>query len=162
MYRYIIGDTIQFTCLNPFRIKITGRIKQFINVFGEELMVSNTDEAIKISCDHFKLNLKDYTVAPIFQSPETIGGHEWIIEFESNPEDTEVFTEYLDLTLQNLNSDYEAKRFKSLAMGRLKLHIAKQDCFKEWMIATKRIGAQKKVPRLANHRSFLEEILKFA
>lgn len=162
LYRYIVGDTIQFTNLQPHRIKITGRIKQFINVFGEELMVANTDEALKIACNKFNVKVKDYTVGPVFQNKQGQGAHEWIIEFESDPIDKESFADYLDKTIQTLNSDYEAKRFKDLALQRLKLHIAKKDCFNNWMKATNRVGAQKKVPRLSNQRNYLEEILPFA
>ncbi|MEP7195078.1 MAG: GH3 auxin-responsive promoter family protein [Saprospiraceae bacterium] len=162
LYRYEIGDTIQFTNLKPYRFKISGRTKQYLNVFGEELMVSNTDEAISKTSKHFSVKVKDYTVAPIFQSQSNKGGHEWIIEFEDQAPDSEEFAEFLDKTIQSLNSDYEAKRFKNLALERLRLHIAKQDCFSEWMKATNRIGTQKKVPRLANHRSYLDEILAFA
>ncbi len=161
LYRYIIGDTIMFTSLSPYRIKITGRTKQFINVFGEELMVSNTDEAIKKTSDFFNVKVKDYTVGPVFQDNHTKGGHEWIIEFEKNPDDPELFAEKLDQVLQSLNSDYEAKRFKNLALNRLKLNVASAGCFANWMKATNRIGAQKKVPRLSNNRQFLEEILNY-
>ncbi|NOT37453.1 MAG: GH3 auxin-responsive promoter family protein [Saprospiraceae bacterium] len=162
LYRYIVGDTIQFTSLSPHRIKITGRIKQFINVFGEELMVSNTDEAIQKTCEHFNVKVKDYTVAPVFHpDSKSQGAHEWLIEFENTPPDSNLFAIHLDKALQSLNSDYEAKRFKNLAMEMLILHVAKQGCFANWMKATGRIGAQKKVPRLSSQRVYLEEILTF-
>lgn len=162
LYRYIVGDTIQFTCLTPHRIKVSGRIKQYINVFGEELMVSNTDDAIQKACQKFNVKVKDYTVAPIFH-PESSsqGAHEWLIEFESIPHNTEDFADFLDKTLQSLNSDYEAKRFKNLALQRLILRVARLGCFADWMKATGRLGAQKKVPRLSNERKYLDEILSY-
>ncbi len=162
LYRYIVGDTVLFTSINPYRIKISGRIKQFINVFGEELMVSNTDDALNKACIEFNVRVKDYTVAPrIHPQSESQGAHEWLIEFESNIPDQNQFAIYLDNTLQSLNSDYEAKRFKNLALERLILNIARPHCFADWMKATGRIGAQKKVPRLSNQRNYLDEILTF-
>ena len=161
LYRYVLGDTITFTCLKPFRIRITGRIKQFINVFGEELMVATTDEAVRRCSEQFNVRVRDYTVAPVFQEGDQArGGHEWIIEFETEMPDLHAFAESLDQTLQSLNSDYEAKRYKGLALNRLILHLARPGCFSDWMQATNRIGAQKKVPRLSNERIFLEEILQ--
>ena len=160
LYRYKIGDTIQFTSTSPYKIKITGRVKQFINVFGEELMVANTDEALAKTSKEFNVLVRDYTAAPIFLNTTSKGGHEWVIEFEKPPEDAEAFAHVLDDNLKKLNSDYEAKRYKGLAMERLKLHIAPSGTFMKWLKNRNKIGAQQKVPRLSNERNNIEEIIK--
>ncbi|HQX43059.1 MAG: GH3 auxin-responsive promoter family protein [Saprospiraceae bacterium] len=159
LYRYKIGDTICFTSTEPYKIKITGRIKQFINVFGEEVMVSNTDQALADTCATFKAMVKEYTVAPIFLQNESKGGHEWVIEFEKSPSDPIAFAKALDQNLQRVNSDYEAKRYKNLALDNLKLNVAPEGTFMEWMKFRNKIGAQQKVPRLSNTRQYIDEIL---
>ena len=161
LFRYKIGDTVKFTSLFPFKIIITGRTKQFINVFGEEVMVANTDAALSETCKQFDLKVIDYTVAPIFLTASGKGGHEWLIEFEKSPIDAETFAKQLDDNLKKVNSDYEAKRYNDLAVERLKLNIAKPGTFFNWMKSRNKIGAQQKVPRLANHREYLEELKKF-
>ena len=161
LYRYKIGDTIKFTSLSPFKIKITGRTKQFINVFGEEVMVANTDAALSMTCKEFGVKVVDYTVAPIFLTASGKGGHEWIIEFDEAPKDPEAFERMLDENLKKVNSDYEAKRFNDLALEPLKVHQAPKDAFFNWMKSRNKIGAQQKVPRLANHREHLEQLLKW-
>ncbi len=162
LWRYIIGDTVEFTSVNPYKIKITGRTKQFINVFGEEVMVHNTDEAIAITCNQTGAVVSEYTAAPIFLNGSGKGGHEWLIEFEKKPEDVQKFSALLDSNLQKLNSDYEAKRYRNLALEQLVMHPVPPGTFYNWLKAKKRYGGQHKVPRLSNTRDYLEEILKFA
>ncbi|GIV27547.1 MAG: hypothetical protein KatS3mg027_1361 [Bacteroidia bacterium] len=158
LWRYQLGDTIQFTSLNPFRIKIVGRTKHFINVFGEELMIHNTDEAITEACNQTNALIVDYTVAPIFMS-EHSGAHQWVIEFEKQPDDIHYFTYILDNTLKEKNSDYEAKRYNNYVIGLPQIVIAPQNTFYEWLKRNNKLGGQHKVPRLSNNRKFIEEIL---
>ncbi len=162
LYRYKIGDTVKFTSLYPFKILITGRTKQFINVFGEEVMVANTDAALSETCKQFQVKVIDYSLAPVFLTASGKGGHEWIIEFEQAPSDSEAFAKQLDDNLKKVNSDYEGKRFNDLALERLKLNVAPPGTFFNWMKSRNKIGAQQKVPRLANHRVFLEELIAFS
>ena len=159
LWRYQIGDTITFTSTNPYRIQITGRTRQFVNAFGEEVMVANADKALEKACARTGSKVAEYTVAPIFFSGTGKGGHEWIIEFENAPVDTEQFAEILDEALQDINSDYEAKRSNSMAMNRLVLHKAEPGTFLRWMKDRGKLGGQNKVPRLANERRFVEELL---
>ncbi len=161
LYRYKIGDTIQFTCLNPFRIKISGRTKQFINVFGEELMVADTDKAICKVCEKFNLKLVDYSVAPIFQQMNQKGAHEWLIEFEDCTVSKDLLERELDEVLKSINSDYEAKRTGDLAMQQLKINIASQGTFYRWLKSKNKLAAQTKIPRLANHRDYINEMLQY-
>ncbi len=161
LWRYIPGDTVEFTCTSPFKIRICGRINQFVNAFGEEVMVANTDKALASACDVFGAQVRDYTVAPIFFDGAQRGGHEWLIEFENPPNDLEAFNTHLDTTLQSLNSDYEAKRFKNLAMQRPSVRQLPKGTFYKWLKAKGKLGSQNKVPRLANHRQYVEEILTF-
>ena len=160
LWRYQIGDTVTFTSTDPYKIQITGRTQQFVNAFGEEVMVSNTDKALALTCAETGAKVADYTVAPIYFSDQGKGGHEWIVEFEKAPEDVEQFTDLLDRHLQKLNSDYEAKRYHSMAMQRLRLHRAAPGTFLRWMKDRGKLGGQNKVPRLANHRRFVEELLQ--
>jgi hypothetical protein len=159
LWRYIVGDTIQFTGIEPYRFIITGRIKQFINVFGEELMVANTDKAITMVCKEFDAEVADYTVAPIFLTTSSKGGHEWVIEFHKPPANIEAFTAQLDKKLQQINSDYEAKRHKDIAMLQLKVNVVNQGTFNNWLKSKGKFGGQFKVPRLSNERKYVEEIL---
>ena len=159
LWRYQIGDTIRFTSTSPYRIQITGRTRQFVNAFGEEVMVANTDKALEIACARTGSKVAEYTVAPIYFSDAGKGGHEWIIEFEKEPADSNEFADILDASLQEINSDYEAKRFQSMAMNRLVLHKASPGTFLHWMKARGKLGGQHKVPRLANERRFVEELL---
>lgn len=162
LYRYKIGDTVSFTSLHPYKIKITGRVKQFINVFGEEVMVSNTDEALAETCKKYNAVVKEYSVAPIFLETSSKGGHEWVVEFEQEPKDIDLFARELDLALQKVNSDYEAKRFKSLALETLKLTSVPAGSFMNWMRSRNKVSAQQKVPRLSNTRQYLDDILRIA
>jgi len=160
LWRYIIGDTIRFTSLNPYRIQITGRTKLFINAFGEEVMIENTDNAIRIACEKTGALIKDYTVAPVYFSSLDNGAHEWLIEFERLPDDESYFTEVLDNALKSLNSDYEAKRFKDMALRMPVIRYLPKGTFFAWMKSKGQLGGQHKVPRLCNERKYVEEILK--
>ena len=162
LWRYIIGDTVEFTAVKPYKIKITGRTKQFINAFGEEVMVHNTDKAIAITCNQTGAVVSEYTAAPIFLNGSGKGGHEWLIEFEKQPGSVHKFSALLDSNLQKLNSDYEAKRYRDLALMQLIMHPVPSGTFYNWLKAKKKYGGQHKVPRLSNNRDYLEEILKFA
>lgn len=159
LWRYTIGDTIKFTSKYPFKIKITGRTKQYINVFGEELMVDNTDKALAIACAKTAAVVKDYTAAPVFISAGEKGGHEWIIEFQLAPSNIENFSAELDTALQSLNSDYEAKRFKDIVLTTPIVHVVPEYTFYNWMKQKGKLGGQHKVPRLSNSRTYVEEIL---
>ena len=160
LWRYLIGDTIRFTSLNPYRIKVTGRTKHHINVFGEELMVENTDSALAKTCAALNCEILDYTVAPIFMEGKEKGAHEWIIEFKKHPENIADFTELLDKNLQQVNSDYEAKRFNNMTLNKLVLHVAKENLFYNWLKKNDKLGGQHKIPRLSNSRNYLEELLQ--
>jgi hypothetical protein len=160
LWRYLIGDTVKFTSLDPFRIRITGRTKHFINTFGEELIIENTEEAIKVACEKTNAVLREYTVAPIFMEGRANGAHEWMIEFRDAPDNLEEFTIVLDEHLKRINSDYEAKRYKNMTLSLPKVHQAKTGLFYEWLKQKQKLGGQHKVPRLSNNRAFLEEILK--
>lgn len=160
LWRYLIGDTVRFTSLLPYRIKVSGRTKHHINVFGEELMVENTDKALALAADIFDVEVVEYTAAPIFMEGKEKGAHEWIIEFKNPPEDLEKFAETLDLNIQRLNSDYEAKRYNSMTLNRLKLHLARPNLFYGWLRDKDKLGGQNKIPRLSNDRHYLEELLK--
>jgi hypothetical protein len=163
LWRYLLGDTVIFTSIDPYKIKISGRTKQFINVFGEEVMIANTDKALSMTCDALNAKVSDYSLAPIYFGGEGgKGGHEWAIEFEQAPADAAVFAGLLDDNLRKINSDYDAKRFKSMAMEQLKLNVVPQGTFYEWLKSKGRLGGQYKVPRLSNQRVYLEEILSFA
>ena len=160
LWRYQPGDTVCFTSTFPYKIKITGRTKHFINVFGEELMVSNSDKAVAMTCKELHASIADYTVAPIYiEGDAGKGGHEWVIEFEISPDNVQRFQTLLDLNLQKVNSDYEAKRYKNMALTELKLHIVPKDTFYKWMRSRGKVGGQNKVPRLSNSREYLEDIL---
>jgi hypothetical protein len=159
LWRYLIGDTIKFTCLKPYRIRITGRTKHFINVFGEELIIENAENALKQACLKTKAEVSEYTVAPIFMSEKNSGGHEWIIEFKKQPENLNYFTELLDNALKAANSDYEAKRYNNLTLAMPKINVARTGLFYDWLKHHGKLGGQHKVPRLSNTRNHLEEIL---
>ncbi len=161
LWRYIIGDTICFTKLKPYYFKIAGRIKHFINVFGEELMVDNADRAIALACEKTSSLIKEYSVAPIFMTDKEKGGHEWLIEFEREPSDLEQFKTCLDDALKSLNSDYEAKRYNNMTLKAPEITVARPGLFYDFLAAKNKLGGQHKVPRLSNSRDNLEEMLKF-
>jgi hypothetical protein len=158
LWRYMIGDTVRFTSLNPYRIRVTGRTKHHINVFGEELMVENTDRAIAKACQITHTEVVDYTVAPIFMKGKEKGAHEWMIEFKNNPTDAAAFAKILDETLQTLNSDYEAKRYNNMTLNQLKINIARPNLFYDWLKDQNKLGGQHKIPRLSNQRDYLEKL----
>ncbi len=159
LWRYLIGDTVRFTSKAPYRFVITGRTRHFINAFGEELIVDNADKAIAIACERTHTQIREYTAAPIYMSETETGGHEWIIEFETPPENPAFFVEVLDNALKALNSDYEAKRSANLTLRLPVLHIAPVGTFYAWLKSKGKLGGQHKVPRLSNDRQHLEEIL---
>jgi len=159
LWRYLVGDTVRFTSLNPYRIRVTGRTKHHINVFGEELMVENTDQAIAKACAETQSEIVDYTVAPIFMDGKEKGAHEWIIEFKKNPKDHHVFGRILDESLQSLNSDYEAKRYNNMTLNPLVLNVARPNLFYDWLKEQDKLGGQHKIPRLSNQRNYLEQLM---
>ena len=158
LWRYLIGDTIRFTSLQPFRIKVTGRTKHHINVFGEELMVENTDVALAKTCETLHCEVVDYTVAPIFMNGKEKGAHEWMIEFKKHPDNMANFSALLDKNIQHINSDYEAKRFNNMTLNPLVINVARTNLFYDWLKQQDKLGGQHKVPRLSNERKFLEAL----
>lgn len=160
LWRYVIGDTVKFTSKNPYRIKITGRTKSFINAFGEELIIENADAALRIACEKTHAIINEYTAAPVYLSRNESACHEWVIEFTTHPDNIEYFTEVLDNALKSLNSDYEAKRHKDMILKLPKIHVAPKGTFYSWMKQRGRLGGQNKVPRLSNERKHIEEVLK--
>jgi len=162
LWRYLVGDTVQFTSVFPFRIKVSGRLKQYINAFGEELIADNADKAIAIACEKTGLLVNDYTAAPVYFGDHNQGAHEWLIEFADKPASTDRFTLELDIALKSLNSDYEAKRHKDIALGLPLVHALEKGVFNQWLKQKGKLGGQHKVPRLSNERKFVEEILALA
>jgi hypothetical protein len=161
LWRYIVGDTIQFVSTNPFRIKVSGRLKHFINAFGEEVIVDNADKAVAAASKACNALVNDYTGAPIYFSNEGNGGHEWLIEFEEIPSNMALFIDILDTTLKQINSDYEAKRHKDIALLKPTVHALKKGSFNEWLKAKGKLGGQHKVPRLSNDRVIIDDIKAF-
>lgn len=160
LWRYVIGDTIQFTKKYPFKFKITGRTKHFINAFGEELIIDNAIKGLQVACKATDASISEYTAGPVFMDTEHKGCHQWIIEFEREPQDLELFAITLDKELQTLNSDYEAKRYKNLTLNQLQVVNAPKDTFYKWMKKRGKIGGQNKIPRLANNREYLDSLLE--
>ena len=162
LWRYRLGDTIKFTSIDPYRFKITGRTKHFINAVGEEVIVDNADKALAIACEKTGAELKEYTAAPVYMRDNESGAHEWVIEFEKRPGDIGYFTETLDNALKAINSDYEAKRYQNLALKLPIVNVAASGTFYKWLESKNKLGGQHKVPRLSNDRKYVEEILKYA
>ncbi len=158
LWRYMIGDTVRFTSLNPYRIRVTGRTKHHINVFGEELIIENADNAISKACQATNSEMMDYTVAPIFMKDKEKGAHEWMIEFRKSPEDIALFCQVLDESLQNLNSDYEAKRYNNMTLNPPVVNFARTGLFYDWLKTQDKLGGQHKIPRLSNQRDYLEQL----
>lgn len=158
LWRYMVGDTVRFTSLNPYRIRVSGRTKHHINVFGEELIVENTDKAIAKACKMTNTEVIDYTVAPVFMEGKEKGAHEWMIEFKNDPENIAHFRQILDDTLQSLNSDYEAKRHNNMTLNPLIINVARTNLFYDWLKEQDKLGGQHKIPRLSNQRNYLEEL----
>ncbi len=161
LWRYLLGDTIQFTSLKPYKVIVSGRLKHYINAFGEELIIDNTDKAIAIACKNTGAIVKDYTAAPVYFSGEQNGAHEWLIEFERGPADLHHFTTELDAALKDINSDYEAKRYKDIALQMPLVKKLSPNTFTNWLSSKGKLGGQHKVPRLSNERNFVEEISEF-
>lgn len=159
LWRYVIGDTVKFTSLYPHKIVITGRTKHFINAFGEELIIENAEKAIKIACEKTNASIVEYTAGPVYMTEKSKGNHEWLFEFSALPSNMEYFMEILDNALKSLNSDYEAKRYKNLSLDFPKYTILKEGTFYKWLKNKGKLGGQHKIPRLANHREYIEEIL---
>jgi hypothetical protein len=161
LWRYIIGDTVKFTSINPFKIKITGRTKHFINAFGEELIVDNAEQALKVACNRTGAIIHEYTAGPVFMGDLQKGAHQWIVEFEKEPSSREHFMTVLDNALKTLNSDYEAKRHKSLTLEMPHLVTVPKGTFYRWMKSRGKVGGQNKIPRLANDRQYLDQLMEF-
>jgi hypothetical protein len=159
LWRYLIGDTVKFTSLKPYKIRITGRTKHFINVFGEELIIENAEDALNNACLKTAAEISEYTAAPIFMNGNKSGGHEWLIEFKKAPKNIDYFTEILDNSLKAINSDYEAKRYHNMTLALPKIHVAQNGLFYNWLKAKGKLGGQHKIPRLSNSRKHLEELL---
>jgi hypothetical protein len=160
LWRYLTGDTVQFTSLYPFKIKVSGRLKHFINAFGEELIVDNSDKAIAIASEKTGAIVNDYTAAPVYFSELANGAHEWLIEFDTPPDNLARFAYELDCALKSLNSDYEAKRHKDIALGLPLVHNLAKGVFARWLKYKGKLGGQHKVPRLCNNRQYIDEILE--
>ncbi len=161
LWRYKIGDTIEFTSTDPYLFKLTGRTRQFINAFGEELIVDNADRAIDEACRRTQAKINEYTVAPVYFGDKNNGAHEWFVEFEIPPKDITVFTTVLDESLKKLNSDYEAKRSYNLSLGLPIVRVLEKGVFYDWMKYRERAGGQNKVPKLSNDRRYVESILQY-
>ncbi len=159
LWRYKIGDTVRFTSINPYRLRVSGRTKHFINVFGEELIIENAENALKKVCKKTNAKIVDYTAAPIFMKGKEKGAHEWLIEFTSPPENMDVFNQLLDEALKSLNSDYEAKRFNNITLNKPKIHVARKHLFYDWLKRHNKLGGQHKIPRLSNNREYIDELL---
>ena len=159
LWRYLLGDTIQFTSIKPFKIKVSGRLKHYINAFGEEVIVDNTDKAIAMASEKTGAVVADYTAAPVYFSDASNGAHEWLIEFEKETTSLKDFTKELDSALKSINSDYEAKRYKDMALSLPVVHSVKKGTFAAWLRSKGKLGGQHKVPRLSNERILIEEIL---
>ncbi len=160
LWRYMIGDTVRFTSKDPYKIVISGRTKHFINAFGEELIVDNAEKGLQKACEVTNAQVQEYTAAPVFMDADARCRHQWLIEFAKEPASIEEFTEILDVTLQQINSDYEAKRFKNKTMQKLEIIVARKGLFNDWLKSKGKLGGQHKVPRLSNSRQYIEELLK--
>lgn len=159
LWRYLIGDTIKFTSKYPFRVKVSGRTKHFINAFGEEVIVENADHAIKIASQKTNALVANYTAGPVYMGDGSRGGHEWIIELTSEPDNPEEFAKILDETLREVNSDYDAKRYKDMALVAPLIHFVRPGTFYSWMGKRNKLGGQNKVPRLSNDREYLDDLI---
>lgn len=160
LWRYVIGDTVQFTRKYPFKFKITGRTKHFINAFGEELIIDNATKGMQAACKQHNVIVSEFSAGPVFMDTSHKGCHQWIIEFEKEPESLDQFAETLDKELQSLNSDYEAKRYKNLTLTQLQIVNAPKGTFYNWMKKRGKVGGQNKIPRLANNREYLDSLLE--
>ncbi|MBT4958362.1 MAG: hypothetical protein HON33_00150, partial [Flavobacteriaceae bacterium] len=161
LWRYKIGDTIKFTSTFPYRIKISGRTKNFINAFGEELIIENAETALEKTLLAYELKIVEYTAAPFFMKGKNSGFHQWLIEFKTPPKDLNKFKKDLDINIQNTNTDYKAKRFKNITMSEIEIIVARKNQFYDWLKEKKKLGGQNKIPRLCNNRKLIEELLTY-
>lgn len=161
LWRYMIGDTIQFTSTSPYRIQISGRTKNFINAFGEEVIIDNAEKALDAACRATGAVISEYTAAPVFLEDNNSASHEYLIEFEKEPDELDRFITILDRELQNINSDYEAKRTADILLKKPKVKAVPRETFFKWLKSKGKIGGQNKVPRLFNNRKYVDEILQF-
>lgn len=159
LWRYMIGDTVRFTSIKPYRIKVSGRTKHHINVFGEELIIENAEDALRKVCKKTRAEIVDYTAAPIFMDGKEKGAHEWLIEFKTPPKNIDYFNELFDNALKALNSDYEAKRYNNMTLNKPKINVARNNLFYDWLKDNNKLGGQHKVPRLSNTRDYIEKLL---
>lgn len=160
LWRYLIGDTVRFTRKDPYRFVITGRTKHFINAFGEELIVDNAEKGLEVACAGTGAQIADYTAAPVFMDSDAKCRHQWLIEFAVLPDSTERFARILDRALQQINSDYEAKRYKDITLQPLEVVVARKNLFHDWLKEKGKFGGQHKVPRLSNTREYIDELLR--
>ena len=160
LWRYEIGDTILFTSTNPYKFIISGRTKHFINAFGEELIVDNAEKGLAFACEQTGAEVSEYTAAPVFMDQKAKCRHQWLIEFAKPPKDLSQFAQVLDTRLQEINSDYEAKRYKNITLQPLEIVVARQNLFNDWLKLRGKLGGQHKVPRLSNNRDYIEQLLK--
>jgi hypothetical protein len=158
----MMGDTIVFSCLDPFRFRISGRTKHFINVFGEEVIIDNAEKALEMACKITEAVISEYTAGPVFMNTSSKGSHEWIIEFEKDPSDLSKFIDVLDNTLKSINSDYEAKRFRDLNLILPVVRPVPKGTFNKWLKTKDKLGGQNKVPRLSNSREYIEDLYTIA
>ena len=159
LWRYMIGDTVQFTSTNPYKFIISGRTKSFINAFGEELIVDNAEQGLSYACQQTGAQVLEYTAAPVFMDANAKCRHQWLIEFSTPPDDLQYFARLLDARLQEVNSDYEAKRYKDITLQHLEVVVARPGLFNDWLKSKGKLGGQHKVPRLSNSREHIEELL---
>ena len=159
LWRYLIGDTVKFTSKNPYKFVITGRTKHFINAFGEELMVDNAEQGLAKACQETGAQVAEYSAAPVFMDADAKCRHQWLIEFAVMPDSVEKFASILDNSLQAINSDYEAKRYKDITLQPLEIVVARPKLFHDWLKVKGKLGGQHKVPRLSNSREYIEEML---
>ena len=160
LWRYQIGDTIQFTSLNPFRVRVSGRTKHFMNAFGEEVIIDNAEQALSAACKKTGAVIEEYTAAPIYLTNQKAGRHEWLVEFKKEPNSINDFAEELDRSLREINSDYDAKRTGNMALEFPLIHVMPPNSFYNWLKSRNKLGGQNKVPRLSNSREYLEEIMR--
>ena len=160
LWRYMIGDTVRFTSVNPYKFVISGRTKSFINAFGEELIVDNAERGLAYACQQTGAEVSEYTAAPVFMDDHAKCRHQWLIEFSHPPQDLQQFATILDQHLQTVNSDYEAKRYKDITLQPLEVVVARHGLFNDWLKQHGKLGGQHKVPRLSNSREHIEQLLK--
>ena len=159
LWRYMLGDTVRFTSKDPYKFVITGRTKHFINAFGEELIVDNAEQGLAKACAATGAQVAEYTAAPVYMDTEARCRHQWLIEFSKQPDSMDKFAEVLDKSLQEINSDYEAKRYKDITLQVLEIISAREILFNDWLKSKGKLGGQHKVPRLSNNRQYIEEMM---